>query len=169
MRWKREGRAVERAASAAAPDDCNELRRDWSRRVCSIRKMGLHCGRAGPSATTAAQSAANRGSPVSRDLRTCGAQRGSRFDHRGRRNRCALIDAIETCRAQSSLGLGRDGSFQDSSGDIFIDFSTANREQGAQKGFMTKDAAQRSVEPLVPRTGAGDREAVINAMVAAER
>jgi D-aminopeptidase len=69
-----------------------------------------------------------------------------------------------------SLGLGRDGSFSgDGSGDIFIAFSTANREAAKSKGTrQITMLPNESLNPLFLATVQATEEAVINAMVAAE-
>jgi L-aminopeptidase/D-esterase-like protein len=69
-----------------------------------------------------------------------------------------------------SLGLGRDGSYSaDSSGDIFIAFSTANPGAGSAKGVRSlKMLPNDEVSPLFLATVQATEEAVVNAMVAAE-
>jgi D-aminopeptidase len=69
-----------------------------------------------------------------------------------------------------ALGLGRDGSFSgDSSGDIFVAFSTAN--PGAVGGTGIRDLKMlpnEQLNPLFLATVQATEEAVVNAMVAAE-
>jgi D-aminopeptidase len=69
-----------------------------------------------------------------------------------------------------SLGLGRDGSYSaDSSGDIFIAFSTANPGAGSAKGVRSlKMLPNDEASPLFLATVQATEEAVVNAMVAAE-
>jgi D-aminopeptidase len=74
-----------------------------------------------------------------------------------------------------SLGLGRDGSYSgDGSGDIFLAFSTANRDadkQGAvgAKGLRSLTMLPNdSLDPIFLATVQATEEAVVNAMVAAE-
>ncbi len=69
-----------------------------------------------------------------------------------------------------SLGLGRDGSYSgDSSGDIFIAFSTANPGAvGAQGLHQLTMLPNESLNPIFLATVQGTEEAVVNAMVAAE-
>jgi D-aminopeptidase len=69
-----------------------------------------------------------------------------------------------------SLGLGRDGSYSaDSSGDIFVAFSTANPGAGSAKGVRSlKMLPNDEVSPLFLATVQATEEAVVNAMVAAE-
>jgi len=71
---------------------------------------------------------------------------------------------------RASLGLGRDGSYSgDSSGDIFIAFSTANPGAASPKEIHDlKMLPNDSLDPLFLATVQATEEAVINAMVAAE-
>ena len=71
---------------------------------------------------------------------------------------------------KASLGLGRNGSYSgDSSGDIFIAFSTANAGAAAPKGIHDlKMLPNDQMDPLFLATVQATEEAVINAMVAAE-
>jgi D-aminopeptidase len=74
-----------------------------------------------------------------------------------------------------SLGLGRDGSYSgDGSGDIFLAFSTANRDADKQgsagaKGLRSVTMLPNdSLDPIFLATVQATEEAVVNAMVAAE-
>jgi len=69
-----------------------------------------------------------------------------------------------------SLGLGRDGSYSgDSSGDIFIAFSTANPGAVGAKGLhQLTMLPNESLNPIFLATVQATEEAVVNAMVAAE-
>src|ERR1700732_4430225 len=69
-----------------------------------------------------------------------------------------------------SLGLGRDGSYSgDSSGDIFLAFSTANPGAVGAKGLHQLTMLPNdSLDPLFLATVQATEEAVVNAMVAAE-
>ena len=69
-----------------------------------------------------------------------------------------------------ALGLGRDGSYSgDSSGDIFIAFSTANSGAGAAKAVRQLSMLPNNqLDPVFLATVEATEEAVINAMVAAE-
>jgi L-aminopeptidase/D-esterase-like protein len=69
-----------------------------------------------------------------------------------------------------SLGLGRDGSYSgDSSGDIFLAFSTANAGAVGSKGLHQLTMLPNdSLDPIFLATVQATEEAVINAMVAAE-
>ena len=69
-----------------------------------------------------------------------------------------------------SLGLGRDGSYSgDSSGDIFLAFSTANPGAAGPKGLHQLTMLPNdSISPIFLATVQATEEAVINAMVAAE-
>jgi D-aminopeptidase len=69
-----------------------------------------------------------------------------------------------------SLGLGRDGSYSgDSSGDIFLAFSTANPGAVGPKGLhQLTMLPNNSISPIFLATVQATEEAVVNAMVAAE-
>jgi D-aminopeptidase len=69
-----------------------------------------------------------------------------------------------------SLGLGRDGSYSgDSSGDIFIAFSTANPGAvGAKAVHKVTMLPNEALNPIFLATVQATEEAVVNAMVAAE-
>jgi len=69
-----------------------------------------------------------------------------------------------------SLGLGRDGSFSgDSSGDIFVAFSTANPYAASAKGTrQISMLPNEQLNPLFLATVQATEEAIVNAMVAAE-
>ncbi|HWW16716.1 MAG TPA: P1 family peptidase [Candidatus Dormibacteraeota bacterium] len=69
-----------------------------------------------------------------------------------------------------SLGLGRDGSYSgDSSGDIFLAFSTANPGAVGPKGVhQLTMLPNNSISPIFLATVQATEEAVVNAMVAAE-
>ena len=71
---------------------------------------------------------------------------------------------------KASLGLGRDGSYSgDSSGDIFVAFSTANPGAASPKGVRDlKMLPNDSLDPLFLATVQATEEAIVNAMVAAE-
>jgi len=71
---------------------------------------------------------------------------------------------------RASLGLGRNGSYSgDSSGDIFIAFSTANHGAAGPKGIHDlKMLPNDSLDPIFLATVQATEEAVINAMIAAE-
>jgi L-aminopeptidase/D-esterase-like protein len=70
-----------------------------------------------------------------------------------------------------SLGLARNGSTSgNGSGDIFVGFSTANREAAQNRSGQTGLAmiANEELSPLFTATVQATEEAIINAMVAAE-
>jgi L-aminopeptidase/D-esterase-like protein len=69
-----------------------------------------------------------------------------------------------------SLGLGRNGSTAgNGSGDIFIAFSTANPEAShSEQVANLKMAPNDSLDPVFTATVQATKEAVINALVAAE-
>ncbi|MDH3271336.1 MAG: P1 family peptidase, partial [Gemmatimonadota bacterium] len=70
-----------------------------------------------------------------------------------------------------SLGLGRNGSTSgNGSGDIFVAFSTANREAARERDGRSSLAivANERLNPIFGATVEATEEAVVNAMVAAE-
>lgn len=69
-----------------------------------------------------------------------------------------------------ALGLGRNGSIaMNGSGDIFLAFSTANREAAESSGLASVSMmANGDMDPLFEATVQATEEAVVNAMVAAE-
>ena len=71
---------------------------------------------------------------------------------------------------RAALGIGKNGGIGgNSSGDIFIAFSTANAGAGKQSGFATlKMLPNDSINPIFAATVQATEEAIINAMVAAE-
>ena len=71
---------------------------------------------------------------------------------------------------KASLGLGRNGSYSgDSSGDIFIAFSTANPGAVGSKGVQDlKMLPNDQLDPIFLATVQATEEAIVNAMVAAE-
>jgi L-aminopeptidase/D-esterase-like protein len=71
---------------------------------------------------------------------------------------------------RAALGLGREGSIaSNSSGDIFVAFSTANAGAADDKGTVTlKMMPNEQLDPLFAATVQATEEAVTNAMLAAE-
>lgn len=70
---------------------------------------------------------------------------------------------------RATMGLARTGSFSgDSSGDIFIAFSTANREADADKNVKITMLPNSKMDPLFEATVQATEEAIINAMVVNE-
>lgn len=69
-----------------------------------------------------------------------------------------------------SLGLGRDGSFSgDSSGDIFIAFSTANPKAASSSSVRQLSMLPNDqINPVFLATVQATEEAIVNAMIAAE-
>ena len=70
-----------------------------------------------------------------------------------------------------SLGLARNGSTSgNGSGDIFIAFSTANREAARERAALSgvEILANGRLTPIFAATVEATEEAVVNAMVAAE-
>ncbi len=82
-----------------------------------------------------------------------------------------LPHQLKRIARKASLGLGRDGSISsNSSGDIFIAFSTFHKNIGSEAGglYDLKMLGNRDVSPLFQGTVEATEEAVVNAMVAAE-
>jgi len=82
-----------------------------------------------------------------------------------------LPHQLERIARRVSLGLARNGSTSgNGSGDIFIAFSTANREAAARRSGVgeLKMLPNGELNPLFDATVQATEEAVINAMVAAE-
>ncbi|HYO99593.1 MAG TPA: P1 family peptidase [Pyrinomonadaceae bacterium] len=71
---------------------------------------------------------------------------------------------------RAALGLGREGSIaSNSSGDIFVAFSTANAGAAAERGTVAlKMMPNEQLDPLFAATVQATEEAVTNAMLAAE-
>jgi L-aminopeptidase/D-esterase-like protein len=70
-----------------------------------------------------------------------------------------------------SLGLARNGSTSgNGSGDIFIAFSTANREAASERDGVggLRMLANERLNPLFTATVEATEEAIVNAMIAAE-
>ena len=81
-----------------------------------------------------------------------------------------LPHQLKRVARRAALGLGRNGSIaSDSSGDIFVAFSTANPGAASSKGLRDlKMLPNDSIDPLFLATVQATEEAIINAMVAAE-
>lgn len=82
-----------------------------------------------------------------------------------------LPHQLERIATRVSLGLGRNGSTSgNGSGDIFIAFSTANREAARARDAVTglELLANERLNPIFSATVQATEEAVVNAMVAAE-
>ena len=71
---------------------------------------------------------------------------------------------------RASLGVGRTGGLgENSSGDLFVAFSTGNPEAAAALRAVRLDAlANRALDPLFEATVQATEEAIVNALVAAE-
>ncbi|MCY3546014.1 MAG: P1 family peptidase [Gemmatimonadetes bacterium] len=82
-----------------------------------------------------------------------------------------LPHQLERMARRVSLGLARNGSIaSNGSGDIFVAFSTANREAAAERA-TSADArvlANGRLNPLFTGTVEATEEAIINALIAAE-
>lgn len=82
-----------------------------------------------------------------------------------------LPHQLERVATRVSLGLGRNGSTSgNGSGDIFIAFSTANREAARERDAVAglEILANERLNPVFSATVQATEEAVVNAMVAAE-
>ena len=81
-----------------------------------------------------------------------------------------LPHQLKRLARRASLGLARTGSVSsDSSGDIFIAFSTANAgAAGAPETFAASMVSSRRITALFEATVQATEEAIINALVAAE-
>lgn len=82
-----------------------------------------------------------------------------------------LPHQLKRIAKKASLGLGRDGSISsNSSGDIFLAFSTFRKNIGSEAGglYDLKMLGNRELSPLFQATVEATEEAVVNAMVAAE-
>ena len=78
---------------------------------------------------------------------------------------------LERMARRVSMGLARNGSVaSNSSGDIFIAFSTANRRAASEPGTSTnaRVMANGRMTPLFAATVEATEEAIVNALVAAE-
>ena len=80
-----------------------------------------------------------------------------------------LPHQLERVAQRVTLGLGRLGSgASDSSGDIFVAFSTANKVAFDEKPALVKTLANPHLTPVFVATAEATEEAVVNAMIAAE-
>jgi len=82
-----------------------------------------------------------------------------------------LAHQLKRIARRVSLGLGRNGSTSgNGSGDIFIAFSTANRQAAAEREGRSELTmlANEQLNPIFGATVEATEEAVVNAMVAAE-
>ena len=82
-----------------------------------------------------------------------------------------LTHQLERMARRVSLGLARNGSIaSNGSGDIFVAFSTANREAAAERATAAdaRVLANGRLNPLFTATVEATEEAIINALVAAE-
>jgi D-aminopeptidase len=112
------------------------------------------------------------GVPVGREI----AGDGARDDDAGSIIVVVATDApllphqLKRLARRVSLGLARDGAIgANGSGDIFIAFSTANREVSATKGTASLTMLPNNrMNPLFAATIQCVEEAVVNAMIAAE-
>ena len=81
-----------------------------------------------------------------------------------------LPHQLKRLARRAPLGIGRTGGFAaNSSGDIFIAFSSANRDAWSRSGIARVDMLPNDrMDPLLKATVQATEEAVINALVAAE-
>lgn len=81
-----------------------------------------------------------------------------------------LPSQLERLAKRATLGLARTGSVAgNSSGDIFLAFSTANSEVFQAPDLMTVKALKNDdMDPLFEATVEGTEEAIINALIAAK-
>jgi D-aminopeptidase len=81
-----------------------------------------------------------------------------------------LPNQLKRIARRAALGLARTGSISgNSSGDIFIAFSTANPHADAEPGPNTvKTASNERISPLFSATVEATEEAIVNAMVGAK-
>ncbi len=81
-----------------------------------------------------------------------------------------LPHQLERVAKRTSLGVGRMGGLgEDSSGDIFLAFSTANRAAPADTGLATVTMLPNDrINPIFEATVQATEEAIVNAMLAAE-
>jgi D-aminopeptidase len=114
-----------------------------------------------------------------RDMPRCG--KSAAFSERPRPELGSIIIVVATDAPllphqldrlvkRAALGLGREGSIaSNSSGDIFVAFSTANAGAAAEKGTVAlKMMPNEQLDPLFAATVQATEEAVTNAMLAAE-
>lgn len=80
-----------------------------------------------------------------------------------------LPHQLKRVAKRAALGIGRMGGIGgDSSGDIFIAFSTANPGAGADSLATVRMVANERINPIFEATVDATEEAIVNAMVAAE-
>jgi D-aminopeptidase len=81
-----------------------------------------------------------------------------------------LPHQLERVAKRAALGVGRVGGLgEDSSGDIFLAFSTANPRAAADTGLATVTMLPNDrINPVFEGTVQATEEAIINAMLAAE-
>jgi D-aminopeptidase len=81
-----------------------------------------------------------------------------------------LPHQLKRIATRVSLGVGRMGGFgENSSGDIFLAFSTANRGAGVTEGIGDlRMLSNEEISPFFSATAYATEEAILNAMLAAE-
>ncbi|HVH12904.1 MAG TPA: P1 family peptidase, partial [Longimicrobium sp.] len=81
-----------------------------------------------------------------------------------------LPHQLKRMATRVSLGIGRMGGFgENSSGDIFLAFSTANRGASVSEGVAdVRMLSNEEISPFFSATSYATEEAILNAMLAAE-
>ncbi len=116
------------------------------------------------------------GVPVGKELTDLVRERGKEAEGRGSIIIVVATDApllpvqLNRVVKRAALGLARNGGVaEDTSGDLFIAFSTANQSAAASSGVADiKMLASEQISPLFTATVQATEEAIINAMVAAK-
>ncbi|MEM1262748.1 MAG: P1 family peptidase [Pseudomonadota bacterium] len=145
---------------------CNYGRRDW------LRVAGIAVGREIEGAKICYEGTV----PEGRIEPACDAEdRSSRRPELGSIIVVVATDApllthqLERVAKRVTLGLGRLGSSaSDSSGDIFVAFSTANKVAFGEEPVLVRTLANPHLTPVFLATVEATEEAVVNAMIAAE-
>ena len=116
------------------------------------------------------------GVPVGREITDLLPEPGRRDDGAGSIIVVVATDApllphqLKRLVRRVSLGVGNlGGRGENSSGDIFVAFSTANREAGKTGGLAQLSMLPNErIDPLLRATVEATEESIVNAMVAAE-
>jgi len=78
-----------------------------------------------------------------------------------------LPHQLKRLARRAGLGLARTGSVAgNSSGDLFVAFSTANRPAGGQQPFAVRTLPPDAIDPLFEAVVGATEEAIVNALVA---
>ena len=116
------------------------------------------------------------GAPVGREITDLMPERGKADDGQGSIIVVVATDApllphqLKRLARRASLGVGVvGGRGENTSGDIFIAFSTANPEASKEEGLAALSMLPNErINPLLAATVSATEEAIVNAMVAAE-